>query len=507
MKRTAEQRQERKAADAERASEYKEYHASHPDETRTCCKCLKPKSLKEFLPTFSMRNKCRDCHRSAVNGWRSTSVPATEAIKGRSYAKSSDLIRSLKNKPCSKCGEKLPPYVLDYHHVGDKSDSVSSLYEKSPERIRAEIEKCELMCANCHRDESQEHSHDNHIMKNRVVSPPIVDVEVTAGCPTKECGRCDAVKHEENFSMLKSGKRHTYCKRCLREYNSRFSPGRKRATSEFLKSVKDNQPCKDCGRRFRYWVLDFDHIGKKTKNVSKMRGSSLEALKREIGLCELVCANCHRKRTHESRASIPRPRSAPSGEVKEFDLSLIRVSRCTDSRVSRKILEKHHYARYGREASITYLAYLQDVPIAVAKISPVVRVEVATSIGMDPAAVLELDRLCIVPDYQVKNLASKFLSMVVRSLKKDRPSVSVLVSFADPEHGHSGTVYRASNWRHIGMAAPTYEYVSAEGFVTNKKTLYNSAVRLGMKEREYAERIGLIKRHLPAKHKFVTVIG
>ena len=57
----------------------------------------------------------------------------------------------LKN-PCVDCGEE-DPVVLDFDHVGGfKTACLSELIKDySIARITAEIEQCEVRCANCHR--------------------------------------------------------------------------------------------------------------------------------------------------------------------------------------------------------------------------------------------------------------------------------------------------------------------------------------------------------------------
>ncbi|KKN98440.1 hypothetical protein LCGC14_0145350 [marine sediment metagenome] len=59
----------------------------------------------------------------------------------------------LSQHPCVDCGFS-DIRALDFDHVrGEKEDSVSNLVKRcvSMNRIRAEIEKCEIRCANCHR--------------------------------------------------------------------------------------------------------------------------------------------------------------------------------------------------------------------------------------------------------------------------------------------------------------------------------------------------------------------
>ena len=64
-------------------------------------------------------------------------------------------------------------------------------------------------------------------------------------------------------------------------------------------------PCMDCG--VTYWgkpyVYDFDHRegGKKELMISKVGQHGWEALKREVAKCDIVCANCHRIRTHQRK--------------------------------------------------------------------------------------------------------------------------------------------------------------------------------------------------------------
>lgn len=55
-------------------------------------------------------------------------------------------------------------------------------------------------------------------------------------------------------------------------------------------------PCVDCGESDPV-VLDFDHLRDKTKNVTAMLNSTWPRIRREIEKCEVVCANCHRRRT------------------------------------------------------------------------------------------------------------------------------------------------------------------------------------------------------------------
>ncbi len=60
-----------------------------------------------------------------------------------------------RSTPCADCGTCWPHYVMDFDHVGDdktKGVMVMVNQDVSWNRIEEEIAKCELVCANCHRE-------------------------------------------------------------------------------------------------------------------------------------------------------------------------------------------------------------------------------------------------------------------------------------------------------------------------------------------------------------------
>lgn len=56
----------------------------------------------------------------------------------------------LKENPCIDCGES-DPVVLEFDHKGDKDYNVSEMHTYSVQRLKEEIIKCDVRCANCHR--------------------------------------------------------------------------------------------------------------------------------------------------------------------------------------------------------------------------------------------------------------------------------------------------------------------------------------------------------------------
>jgi hypothetical protein len=73
-----------------------------------------------------------------------------EAMRRR-YERRRAYIESLKANPCADCGGTFPPECMDFDHLGDKFKNLARLMSYSLERIKEELAKCELVCANCHR--------------------------------------------------------------------------------------------------------------------------------------------------------------------------------------------------------------------------------------------------------------------------------------------------------------------------------------------------------------------
>jgi hypothetical protein len=66
------------------------------------------------------------------------------------------IIAEAKNRACADCGRHFPTCVMDFDHVrGEKkfkvAEAVQRAYGLNFDRLRAEIAKCDVVCANCHR--------------------------------------------------------------------------------------------------------------------------------------------------------------------------------------------------------------------------------------------------------------------------------------------------------------------------------------------------------------------
>lgn len=121
--------------------------------------------------------------------------------------------------------------------------------------------------------------------------------------------------------------------------------------------------------------------------------------------------------------------------------------------------------------------------------------------------VLELRRLVLL-DNLGRNSESRVVGYTLRQIKKHSPEIEVVVSYADPLHGHSGTIYKASNFEYLGLSGKDKGFKDPE----NGKVYHSRALRTKYKGdykpfvkklRLKLEQGKLISINLPGKHCFL----
>src|SRR5437660_10224994 len=135
---------------------------------RACTKCGELKPLEAFPPVRrgepKLESGCRDCFAEAnarnyrKNHEREKTRLIRQVAERRAEVRTK-IIEYLREHPCVDCGES-DIVVLEFDHVADKVADVS-VYAgggRSWARVKAEIDKCEVRCANCHRRKTRERS-------------------------------------------------------------------------------------------------------------------------------------------------------------------------------------------------------------------------------------------------------------------------------------------------------------------------------------------------------------
>ena len=131
----------------------------------------------------------------------------------------------------------------------------------------------------------------------------------------KNCLKCgpQPIEHFGKNARYKDGL-HPYCKSCRSEQGkerwqgltdeqkqrilAQQAAGKRMKQEEVLRYLLDHC-CVDCGEDDPV-VLEFDHVrGEKLGDVSSLldRHAFTPTIEAEIAKCDVVCANCHRRRT------------------------------------------------------------------------------------------------------------------------------------------------------------------------------------------------------------------
>lgn len=182
-----------------------------------------------------------------------------------------------------------------------------------------------------------------------VAEPPAESANRESG-ERRVCGRC--AKQVPLTAFNRSGDGYQgWCRECFKVYfrergqhhrdqSERARRRRRAAAGAFVADYLAANPCEDCGEDDAT-VLEFDHVGAKRGGIAMLMGAgySLDALRREIAQCEVVCVNCHRRRTAKRagwrRAAVPWWRSEPPKRYETarnlaYAYSYLERSRCRD---------------------------------------------------------------------------------------------------------------------------------------------------------------------------------
>lgn len=132
----------------------------------------------------------------------------------------------------------------------------------------------------------------------------------------KVCIKCELPREDEEFPLRnkRTGKRNNTCNECHRKYlkwhysNNRqkyidkahvFNKQHRKQNALRLVEFLRGKGCSKCGET-DLRVLDFDHRDRETKRhgIAKMINTQhWNSILKEIEKCDILCANCHRKRT------------------------------------------------------------------------------------------------------------------------------------------------------------------------------------------------------------------
>lgn len=171
-----------------------------------------------------------------------------------------------------------------------------------------------------------------------------------------------------------------------------------------------------------------------------------------------------------------------------------------DHEVALELVQEFHYAKGGSKQAVyrhgLFHVSNPDEALGVAWWLPPTKAA-AASVASHWQGVLSLTRLVLRPEVPT-NGASFLLSQSVKIIKRDK-RWHTLLTYADSGQGHTGGIYRASNWTYLGTVKGHPRWVAVDGRQVATKATTN---------RTYAQMTELGHTRQPAsdKHKFVLSI-
>lgn len=159
----------------------------------------------------------------------------------------------------------------------------------------------------CHRDCKQKIKRESYIL---VCQNPSCGITFQSNRYRRACTpRCNRrVAYLKDHAANKRRAREYYsqnkekCKAVSREAARQLG----KSNREYVRNLKMGAACLDCGTICEIpATFHYDHVrGEKIANISSMSKYSRKVLEDEIAKCDLVCGNCHAKRTHERQKKV-----------------------------------------------------------------------------------------------------------------------------------------------------------------------------------------------------------
>jgi hypothetical protein len=137
------------------AAGYQAHKDGGEEACRPCTDAFSAKTItrRRNLPPEELE-RYRQGNKEASRRRRKEDPEGVRAARHRTLAKNRAAVHEAKSRPCTDCGIQYPYYVMEFDHLDADTKEFNvgaGVTCASYERLLAEIAKCELVCANCHR--------------------------------------------------------------------------------------------------------------------------------------------------------------------------------------------------------------------------------------------------------------------------------------------------------------------------------------------------------------------
>lgn len=250
-------------------------------DTKKCSLCHVTKPVNEFFKREKqlLTSRCKKC-------------TVQEQTK-RSRNNKLNMI-TYKGGACSRCNYNRCFAAFDFHHRDPKQKDfrLSKLKGSALSiSIMNELDKCDLLCAVCHRE-----VHYEWIVKKRQSKP---STNLLHPDETKHCTKCNIDMPKSMFYKF-SGSVDGLSWECKHCNYQRKTDHQDKIKLSLIASVGLKPQCDKCGYSKRLIGLDIHHMDPNLKDIKMSDIQSIKLDKKQIDEmknCKVLCANCHRE-TH-----------------------------------------------------------------------------------------------------------------------------------------------------------------------------------------------------------------
>ena len=213
---------------------------------------------------------------------------------------------------------------------------------------------------------------------------------------------------------------------------------------------------------------------------------------------------------HDDAAGQSLPESSCSASGRILKARELEISPCELVQI-RRFVETHHYSHNINGVKISHCFRVEhDGELVGGVVFGALSTTAWKRFADSEEKVMELRRLVLL-DQAGRNSESRVVGWCLRWLKKHAPQIEIVVSYADPAHGHTGVIYRASNFQHVGMSAADKGFRDPEAGKTYHsralRTKYKGEYKPFVKKLRAKHEAGMLEVvELPGKHCYTYAI-
>ena len=149
-------------------------------------------------------------------------------------------------------------------------------------------------------------------------------------------------------------------------------------------------------------------------------------------------------------------------------LPIIKVRRCSYQAAKHAVMNWHYSKAMPTGTLVKFGIWEDGNFIGAVLYGRGTNRHIGSQYELDQFEICELVRVALTDH---KTPVSQIVAQTLKELKATNPGLRLVISYADPEQGHSGVIYKAGNWLFVG-APSSMPYFVINGKKTHSRTAY-----------------------------------